>query len=136
MMQLLPSELKCLIAKLLASNLPEFGTFRSLSALARTHTAFQRGAEILLYHTLYIYADDHDDSLKCIATLASNSEKSALVRSLTVEYMYENTEKNRRVTTYLSKSLVNMHSISDFRIKSPIGGVESQPIKGLGKILW
>ena len=61
---------------------------------------------MVLYNTVYIYAVDCDDSLKSVATLATNSKKTALVRSLTVEYMYEKTKKNRRVTTYLSKSLV------------------------------
>ena len=42
-MQLLPSELKCLIVKLLSPN--------SLAALAQTHTAFQREAEKSLYET-------------------------------------------------------------------------------------
>lgn len=69
---------------------------------------------MVLYNTVYIYAVDCDDSLKSVATLATNSKKAALVRSLTVEYMYEKTKKNRRVTTYLSKSLVNMHTLSDF----------------------
>ena len=126
-MQLLPSELKCLIAKLSSPN--------SLAALARTHTAYQREAEKALYGTLYIYADS-DNFLKCMETLAKNSEKAALVRFLTIQYVRHNTNKNRRVTTYLSKSLINMHSLSHFRVKSCAGGVEAQLIMGVGKILW
>ena len=134
-MQLLPSELKCIIAKLLAQAVSESKSLGNLASLARTHTAFQREAEMMLYDTLYIYCNS-SESLKCVATLATNPEKAALVRSLTVEYKCYNTKKNRKVTTYLSKSLVNMHILSDLRIKSPIGGVESQAIKGLGKIIW
>ena len=131
-MQLLPSELKSIIAKLLFF---ELESPKTLAALARIHTAYQREAEKTLYDTLYIYAHC-DKFLKCMETLVIFSEKAALVRILTIEYACNNTKKNRRVTTYLSKSLINMHSLSDFRVKSCIGGVESQSIKGLGKILW
>ena len=130
-MQSLPPELKYLIGKLLSSELE----LKSLAALARTHTAYRREAEKALYDTLYIYAD-RDRFLKCMETLAKNLEKAALVRFLTIEYANDNTKKNRRVTTYLSKSLINMHALSDFRVKSCVGGVETQLIKGLGKILW
>jgi hypothetical protein len=54
--------------------------------------------------------------------------KAGLVRYLTIEYTRTHNDKNRRLTTYLSKSLVNMHSLS--------GEVVAQMIKGLGKILW
>ena len=50
-------------------------------------------------------------------TLAKNSEKAGLVRLLVIEYAHCNTDKNRRVTTYLSKILKNMHSLSDFRVR-------------------
>ena len=69
-------------------------------------------------------------------TLAKNSEKAALVRFLTIEYASNNTNKNRKVTTYLSKSLIHMHSLSDFRVKSGVRGIETQLMMGLGKILW
>ena len=70
-------------------------------------------------------------------TLATNLEKAALVRFLTIEYVSDNKNNNsRRVTTYLSKSLINMHTLSDFRIRSPPINVEVQMIKGLGEILW
>jgi hypothetical protein len=128
-MQLLPSELKYIIAKLLSS------APKSLAALARTHTAFQTEAEMALYETIYIYAE-FDDSLECVGTLATNSEKAALVRSLTIEYISKNSKKTQRVTADLLKSLVNMHSLSDFRIKSVRNGVESESITRLGEILW
>jgi hypothetical protein len=131
-MQLLPSELKCLIVKL--SSESRNGR-NSLAALARTHTAYQREAEKALYETLYIRTSS-DNSLKCMETLAKNSEKAGLVRLLVIEYAHYNTRKNRKVTTYLSKSLINMHSLSDFRVRSWPGGVEAQSIMGLGKILW
>ena len=127
MQLLLPSELKWLIAELSPRN--------SLVALARTHSSYQSIAEKALYNTLYIYANS-DNSLTCMETLAKNSEKAALVRFLTIEYANCHTKKNRRMTSYLSKSLINMHSLSDFRVKSCVGGAESQSIMGLGKILW
>ena len=123
----MPSELKHLIAKLSSPN--------TLAALARTHTAYQREAEKALYDTLCIDAFSNK-SLKCMETLATNSEKAALVRFLTIEYASDNTSKNRKVTTYLSKSLINMHSLSDFRIKSFVCGVEAHLLMRLGKILW
>ena len=124
--QLLPSELNNLIVEF-SSDSPD-----SLAALARTHTAYQREAEKLLYDTLYIYTSD-DNSLKCMKTLATNSEKAGLVRFLTIVYDRDNTHKNQRVKTYLSKSLTNMHTLSDFRVRSWPDGVET---KSLGKILW
>ena len=128
-MQLLPSELKYLIVEQCS------GSPNSLAALARTHTSYQREAEKALYDTLSICAFS-DDSLKCMETLATNSEKAALVRFLTIEYACDNINKNRRMTVSLLKSLVNMHSLSDFRVRAHPGKAETQMMKGLAKILW
>ena len=65
------------------------------------------------YDTISIFASS-DDSFKCMKTLATNPEKVALVRFLIIEYVRDNIE-NRRVTTYLLKNLINMHSLFDFR---------------------
>jgi len=121
---LLPSELKYLIAELCSESSD------SLAALARTHTTYQKEAEKALYHTVSISASC-DDSLKCMDTLATNSEKAALVRFLTIEYARNNIDKNQRVMTYLLKSLINMHSLSDFRVYSQV----EIHMKGLGNIL-
>ena len=126
-MQLLPSELKCLIVELSS------GSPNSLAALARTHSSYQREAERALYDTISIFTS-RDDSLKCMETLATNPEKAAFVRFLTIEYARDNIVKNRRVTTYLLQSLLNMHSLSDFRIRSRPG--DEAQMKGLDKILW
>jgi hypothetical protein len=126
-MQLLPSELKRLIVELCS------GSPNSLAALARSHSTYQREAERMLYDTLSIYASS-DDSFKCVETLARNSEKAVLVRFLTVEYARDNNDNNQRITNYLSKSLINMHSLSDFRIRSRPG--DEAKMKRLGKILW
>jgi hypothetical protein len=134
-MQLLPSELKCIIAKILLASKSEFESPKSLAAFARTHTVFQREAEKALYETLYIFAFN-DKSLKCMETLAKNPEKAASVRFLTIEYSRLNHKQNRNLTTYLSKSLINMHILSDFRVKPFSGGIEAQLIEGLCKILW
>jgi hypothetical protein len=129
-LQLLPSELKCLIVELSS------GSPNSLTALARTHTAFQREAEKALYETLHIYPA-LVDSIKCMETLVTNSEKAGLVRSLFIDCVGSaNNEMHRRTTTYLSKILINMHSLSDFRIRSWPRGVAAQSIMGLVKILW
>ena len=127
-MELLPAELKCQIVEL-SSDSPS-----CLAALARTHTAYQREAEKALYHSLSIFAYC-DDSLKCMETLATNLEKAALVHFLTVEYTTEDID-NQRVTACLSKSLINMHSLSDFRVRSGPDEAPAKMIKGLGKILW
>ena len=127
-MQSLPSELRHLIVEL-SSESPS-----SLAALARTHTSYQREAERTLYNTLFVCALS-DNSLKCMITLAENSEKAALVRFLIIEYDRDNV-RNQRMTTYLSKSLVNMHSLSDFRVRPPHGETKAQMMKGLGEILW
>ena len=127
-MQLLPSELKHLIA--------ELSSPCSLAALARTHSAYQREAEKALYDTISIFAA-RDDSLKCMETLAANSEKAALVHFLTINYTRDNMNKNRRVTNYLSKCLINMHSLSDFRLRSWSNDHEAEMMmKCVGKILW
>ena len=68
-MQSLPAELKCHIVKLSS------GSPNILAALARTHTSFQREAEKALYDTLFFIFAYSDDSLKCMETLATNSEK-------------------------------------------------------------
>ena len=140
-MQLLPSEIKCLIVDLVSpgSSSPSTPT-RSLAALARTHSAFQREAERALYGTLFIYAFTNK-SLKCMETLATNQEKAALVRFLSIVYTcFNKTTKpmNQILRTYLSKILINMHSLSDFRVKSLPGGreAEGEMMRGLGKILW
>jgi hypothetical protein len=124
-MQLLPSELKLLIVELCSC--------RSLAALARTHSTYQREAERVLYDTLLInaYADNY---VKCMEILARNQEKAALVRSLTIEYADHNIDNNRKVTTYLLKSLINMHTLSDFRIRVLPDGEEMT--KSLEKNLW
>ena len=127
-MQLLPAELKCHII-MLSSDSPS-----SLAALARTHSDYQREAEKALYHTLVISAYSND-CLKCMETLATNSEKAALVRTLIVEYNRGGIN-NERVTSYLSKSLINMHSLSDLRIRSRLVQATGEMVKCLGKILW
>ena len=125
-MQSLPLELKLLIVE------KSSGSPNSLAALARTHTSFQKAAENALYHTLSIFV--YNDSLKCMETLATNSEKAALVRFLTIEYASNNTNMNRKMATYLSKSLINMHSLSDLRVRSRPD--DEAHMKGLDKILW
>ena len=135
-MESLPAELKLYIVELSS------GSPNTLAALARTHTAYQREAEKALYNALVIFAST-ENSLKCMETLATNSEKAALVHFLTVEYEFKldacgSVTKNRmlKVTTYLSKSLPDMHSLSDFRVRSRPGEVEAEMIRGLGEILW
>ena len=126
-MQLLPLEVLLLIVELSS------GSPSSLAALARTHPTCQREAERALYDSLSIN-DYNDNPLKCLETLATNSEKAALVRFLTIEYGYNNFDYNQRLTIHLSKSLINMHSLSDLRIRCrPADG---EMMKDLGKILW
>ena len=130
-MQLLPSELKCLIVELCSCS-PN-----SLAALARTHAAYQREAEKALYDTICIYASSNsNNSLKCMETLAKNPKKAAFVRSLTLEYAWDKINRNRRITNYLLKSLINMDSLSDFRVRSGPNKAETQMMKSLGKIVW
>lgn len=134
-MQLLPLELKCLIVELCS------GSPSNLAALARTHPAFQSEAEKVLYDTIFIRSSE-DNSLKCMRTLVKFSEKATFVRSLTVEYDFNsknrkrrNNNRNHRVTNYLLKSLINMDSLSDFRVKSRLDKA-AQMMKGLDEILW
>ena len=129
-MQLLPSELKCIIVEL-CSDSPY-----SLAALARTHSAYQRDAEMALYDTIFI-DPTITSSLKCMETLAKNPEKAAFVRSLIVEFGYDTpTELEWRVENYLLKSLVNMDSLSDLRVRWHISYLDGKMTDGLGKILW
>ena len=109
-MQLLPLEILLLIVELSS------GSPSSLAALARTHPTCQREAERALYDSLSIN-DYNDNPLKCLETLATNSEKAALVRFLTIEYGYNNFDYNQRLTINMSKRLINMRSLSDFRIR-------------------
>jgi len=133
---LLPLELVYFIVELSS------GSPSSLAALARTHSSYQRKAEKALYDTLCICVSS-EDSLKCMETLASNPEKAALVRFLTIEYINnsesesESRDRERvgRATTYLSKSLINMHSLSDFRLRSRLFNLGNAWMKGLSKIL-
>ena len=69
-------------------------------------------------------------------TLATNPEKATLARFLIIEYPRDNHIENRRMTTYLrlSKSLINMHSLSDFRVRSHPGN--EAEMSGLDKIMW
>jgi len=98
----------------------ELSSHDSLAALARTHTAYQREAEQALYHTLSC------PSFKCLKTLATNSEKAGFVRSLTMEYIRnENDDHVRPAIDCLLDALVNMHSLSDFRLR--IRRYEVQP---------
>jgi hypothetical protein len=145
-MLLLPSEIKSIIAEQLVSS-PN-----SLAALARTHSAYQREAEKALYNTLHVYVPfTIEGSLKSMETLATNSEKAALVRFLDFEYRYHIVYHKHltMASNYLFKSLINMHSLSDFRVRPvPIvpdvnyrevddsREVEAHMIKGLGNILW
>jgi hypothetical protein len=119
---LLPPELKRLIVELCS------GSPSSLAALARTHSAYQGEAEEALYETLHIFASS-DSSMKCMKTLDANPKKAALVRFLTITYSPYNNEENWRLTTYLSKSLINMHTLTDLRMKS-------WPGERISKILW
>ena len=78
----------------------------SLAALARTYTSFQREA---LYHTISIPIREKVLS-KCLETLAANSEKAAFVRFLTIE-RWLNCTNERKLSTYLTNALVNMHTL-------------------------
>ena len=127
MQLLLPSELKHRIA--------ELSSHDSLASLARTHTAYQREAEQALYRTL------SNPSLNCLETLATNSEKAGFVRFLAMpvgyfKFPYEKDHpSHQRATSYLLDALVNMHSLSDLRLRMP--RYEVQPwMKSLDKILW
>ena len=70
-------------------------------------------------------------------TLATNPRKAALVRFLTIEYTYitnGNLNCEQEMTTYLLKSLINMHSLSDFRLFNNIaklGNMDEGPEQDL-----
>ena len=129
-MQLLPAELKHLIVELSSES------DDSLAALARTHSAFQSVAEKALYDTISIYTSC-PASLECMQTLARNSKKAAFVRSLTIEYESENIENWILPISYLSRGLINMHTLSHFRVKS-YGNMDETQAKtsSLSKIVW
>ena len=122
MQLLLPSELKHRIAELSSKD--------TLTSLARTHPAFQSEAEQALYRTL------SNPSLICFETLATNPEKAGFVHFLTME-CFRQKQKNWRTTMeYLLDALVNMHCLSDFRLRF-LRGFEGKPwIESLDKILW
>ena len=128
-MKLLPPELMHFIVKLSS------GSPRILAVLARTHSAFQREADRALYDSVTIYTS-RNNSLKCLETLATNPEKALFVHFLAIEYALwdENEKTNSKVTTYLTKSLINMHSLSVLRIR--VRSNDGNKIKRLGKILW
>ena len=119
----------------------ELSSLNSLAALARTHTAFQREAERALYRTLSIFPRE-DDTLRCLETLVANSEKAALVHSLAVECTRDNPDENWKAMTCLVKVLINMHSLSDFRLimRPNITNfwfkARKKVINSLNKILW
>ena len=103
MQLLLPSELNHRIAELYSRD--------SLASSART----QREAEQALYGTLF------DPSVKCLQTLATNSEKAGFVH-LTLECFNHRLRKDyhwRALTEYLLYGLSNMHCLSDLRLGLP-----------------
>ena len=119
---MLPSELKHRTAELSSRN--------SLASLARTHTAYQREAERALYRTLSI----HSASLKCLETLATNSEKAGFVCFLAMRCVHKENDENRRAMSYLLKALINMHSLFEFRLQ--MGRYEPEVGAKLDGILW
>lgn len=122
---LLPSELKYYIAELLSPS--------TLASLARTHTAYQIQAEQALYHTLSILIPI-DNSLRCLETLATNSEKAAYVRVLSVRHAKY--DPNGKITrSFLLKGLINMHTLYDLRLKM-LPSEFSQITEELHRILW
>ena len=121
-------ELGCSSAQALKHRIAELSSHDSLASLARTHTAVQREAEQALYRTLSY------PSLKCLETLATNSEKAGFVRFLAMGYANDD---YWRSIDYLLKALVDMHSLSDFRLRMTCPCYEDQPwVKSLDKILW
>ena len=133
MQLLLPSELKHSIAELSSQD--------TLASLARTHTTLRREAEEALYRTL------SNPSLKCLETLATNSEKAGFVHFLTMKCFNRKKKKKKKdddhwraTMEYLLNALVNMHRLSDFRLRFLRGydsRVRWQPwIESLDKILW
>ena len=129
MQLLLPSELKHRIAELSSKD--------TLASLARTHTTFQIEAEQALYRTL------SHPSLKCLETLATNPEKAGFVHFLTMECFHQKKKEKKRdydhqqaTIEYLLNALVNMHCLSDFRLRF-LRAHELEPwIESLDKILW
>ena len=128
MQLLLPSELKHRIAELSSQD--------TLLSLARTHSAIQREAEQALYRTI------SDPSLKCLETLATNSEKAGFVHFLSMEGSFR---KHRIIDStwrapidYLINALVNMHCLSDLRLQLPRRYRDDFQswIKSLDIILW
>ena len=124
MQLLLPPELKHRIVKLSSHD--------SLASLARTHSAYQREAEQALYRSL------PNPSLNCLKTLATNSEKAGFVRFLTMERAIDphNNSDRQWAIHYLLNALVNMHSLSDFRLRMPWCYGDRPWIDTLNKILW
>ena len=119
MQLLLPSELKHRIA--------ELSSHDSLASLARTHTDYQREAELALYRTL------SNPSMKCLETLATNSEKAGFVRFLALEYDFDKNDYQRTIS-HLLDALVDMHSLSDLRLR--MRPHDHPWIESLDKILW
>ena len=70
-------------------------------------------------------------------TLATNPEKAALVRLMTIE-SYSRTNMIDNLAAYLSKILIKMRSLSDFRVRLWFNKVaeEEAQMKDLGKTLW
>ena len=102
----------------------ELSSHDSLASLARTHTAFQRVAEQALYRTLF------NPSWKCLQTLATNLEKAGFVHFLAMDC-----RSGHRINNNLFNALVNMHFLSDFRLRLPRRYKDSW-IEDLDEILW
>jgi hypothetical protein len=125
MQLLLPPELKHRIV--------ELSSHDTLASLARTHTTYQIVAEQALYLRVSLY----DPFVKCLETLATNSEKAGFVRFLTMEYIYFKNPHQRTISCLLNESLVNMHSLSDLRLRMHWSYYKMQGLmKSLNKILW
>jgi hypothetical protein len=123
---LLPPELKHRIV--------ELSSHVTLASLARTHTAYQVVAEQALYHSL------HDPSLECLETLATNPEKAGFVRFLSMDsenvYLKDSDDRLQREISYLLNALVNMHSLSDLRLRKPRYVKILSWMDSFDKILW
>ena len=107
-----------------------------MASLARTHTAYQREAEQALYRTVSY------PSLKCLETLSRNSEKAGFVRFFTMEFVHrrrQNDDSSWRSIDYLLNALVNMHFLSDFRVRMPHYEIDpwvERVMESLEKIMW
>ena len=121
MQLLLPSELKHRIAELSSKD--------SLLSLARTHTAIQSQAEQALYSSL------SHPSLKCLEILATNPKKEGFVRFLKVGSECVN-DGQFAAMDYLLSALVNMHSLSDFRVFDERKLWWEKTLHMLNVILW